>query len=96
MINMMVFGKKGKKTRGSKDDNEAPNVLTGELDKQVEDYLKQARATLLEANISGAEVRDAQEIFKTALREQKGGHYEKALEHAMECIELVDTIMKNT
>lgn len=69
--------------------------MTEKLSEQSNDYLSQARAILLEANISGASVRDAQDLFKRALQAEKDKDYDKSIDLAIECIELVDNIMKN-
>lgn len=92
---MALFDKK-KKGGGEGDRAKGGEVSArqSDLQKNSEDHLKQARAILLEANITGADVRDAQELFKKALHEHESGEYAQSLEHSIECIDLVDEIMK--
>jgi hypothetical protein len=101
MLNIvLLFGRKRKNraTDGDAAENADDGVSGGKSKVppgKSSEYLAQARAMLLEANISGASVREAQELFKKALKAHKAQNHDKAIEYAMECIEIVDDILKN-
>jgi len=99
-IVLLFDRKKGRHSRGGDaGDESVPGKTGGKAPGGAEDksaeYMAQARAILLEANVSGADVREGQELFKKALAAQKSGDYGRSIELAMECIDIVDDIMKN-
>ena len=97
---VVLFDRKRKKKTDDDDAVEESDVEVSGRKSNVppgksSEYIAQARAMLLEANISGASVREAQELFKKALNAHKAQDHDKAIEYAMECIEIVDDILKN-
>ena len=96
---VMLFDKKKARRGGKIDGDVVPATAgagtAGSMEEKASEYISQARAILLEANVSGADARDGQGIFKKALQAQKNGDYGKSIELAMECIDIVDDILKN-
>ena len=102
MAMVLLFDRKKKKTGGGKDagggtpgEDDAAHGTGAGLEGKAAEYMSQARAILLEANLSGSDVKEAQDIFKRALKTQKSGDYGRTIELALQTIDLTDDILKN-